>query len=81
LLGGVQALVDRVYLTAILVVLAASGIVSIIGSIMMLLHHWMPWWQVFGIVGLASILLAALLRRVLMPRDVPVFEMSTTRNN
>jgi hypothetical protein len=81
LVGAAQALVDRVYLTAILVVLAAAGIVSIIGSIVMLLHQWMPWWQVLGIVGLASMLLAAILRRVLMPRDVPIFQISTPRDN
>ncbi len=81
LVGAAQALVDRVYLTAILVVVAAAGIVSIIGSIMMLLHQWMLWWQVLGIVGITSILLAAILRRILMPRDVPVFQISTTRDN
>jgi hypothetical protein len=81
LVGAAQALVDRVYLTAILAVVAAAGIVSIIGSIMMLLHQWMPWWQVLGIVGITSILLAAILRRILMPRDVPVFQISTTRDN
>ncbi len=81
LVGAAQALVDRVYLTAILVVVAAAGIVSIIGSIIMLLHQWMPWWQVLGIVGITSILLAAILRRILMPRDVPVFQISTTRDN
>jgi len=81
LVGAAQALVDRVYLTAILVVVAAAGIVSIIGSIMMLLHQWMLWWQVLGIVGITSILLAAILRRALMPRDVPVFQISTTRDN
>ena len=81
LIGAAQALVDRVYLTAILVVLAAAGIVSLIGSIMMLLHQWMPWWQVFGIVGLGALLLAAILRRVLMPRDVPIFQISTPRDN
>ncbi len=81
LVGAAQALVDRVYLTAILVVVAAAGIVSIIGSIIMLLHQWMPWWQVLGIVGITSILLAAIFRRALMPRDVPVFQISTTRDN
>ena len=81
LIGAAQALVDRVYLTVILVVLAAAGIVSLIGSIMMLLHQWMPWWQVLGIVGIGSLLLAAILRRILMPRDVPIFQISTPRDN
>jgi len=81
LVGAAQALVDRVYLTAILVVVAAAGVVSIIGSIVMLMHQWIPWWQVLGIVGLGSILVAAILRRVLMPRDVPIFQISTPRDN
>jgi len=81
LVGAGQALVDRVYLTAILVVIAAAGIVSLIGSIVMLLHQWMPWWQVLGIVGLGSLILAAILRRILMPRDVPIFQVATSRDN
>jgi len=81
LVGAAQALIDRVYLTAILVVIAAAGVVSIIGSIVMLLHQWMPWWQVLGIVGVGSLLVAAILRRMLMPRDVPIFEISTPRDN
>ena len=81
LVGAAQALVDRVYLTAILVVLAAAGVVSLIGSIVMLLHEWMPWWQVLGIVGLGSLILAAILRRILMPRDVPIFQFATPREN
>jgi hypothetical protein len=81
LVGAAQALIDRVYLTAILVVIVAAGVVSIIGSIVMLLHQWMPWWQVLGIVGVGSLLLAAILRRILMPRDVPIFEISTPRDN
>ena len=81
LVGAAQALVDRVYLTAILVVVAAAGVVSLIGCIVMLLHLWMPWWQVLGIVGLASLLLAAILRRILIPHDVPMFQISTPRDN
>ena len=81
LVGAAQALVDRVYLTAILVVIAAAGIVSLIGSIVMLLHQWMPWWQVLGIVGLGSLIFAAILRRILMPRDVPIFQVATSRDN
>jgi hypothetical protein len=81
IIGAAQALVDRVYLAAILIVIAAAGVVSIIGSIIMLLHQWMPWWQVLGIVGLASIVIASVLRRVLMPPDVPVFQISSPRDN
>src|SRR5258708_17391749 len=57
LVGAAQALVDRVYLTAILVVIAAAGIVSLICIIVMLLHQWMPLWQVLGIVWPGSLIL------------------------
>ncbi len=78
---GAQALVDRVYLAAILIVVATAGVVSIVGSIILLLHQWMPWWLVLGIVGFASIVLAELLRRVLMPPKVPIFQISTPRDD
>jgi hypothetical protein len=81
IVGAGQALLDRAYVSAILIVIEAAGVVSIIGSIIMLLHQWMPWWQVLGIVGLASIVIASVLRRVLMPPDVPVFQISSPRDN
>jgi hypothetical protein len=81
IIGAAQALVDRVYLAAILIVIAAAGVVSIIGSIIMLLHQWMPWWQVLGIVGLVSLTIASILQRILMPPDVPVFQITSHRDN
>lgn len=75
IVGAARALVDRMYLASLLIVVAAAGVVSIIGSITLLLHEWMPWWQVLGIVGLASILLAEILRRALMRPEVPMVEM------
>jgi hypothetical protein len=81
IIGATQALVDRIYLAAVLIVVATAGVVSIVASIIFLLHQWMPWWQVLGIVGIASILLVEILRRVLMPPNVPVFQISTPRDN
>jgi hypothetical protein len=40
----------------------------------------MPWWQVLAIVGLASVLLAEILRRALMPRTVPIVKVATPRD-
>jgi hypothetical protein len=60
-------LVDRVYITAILVVFAAAGVVAMLSSVVLLLHHWMPWWQVLGAVGICAIVVAAVLRRALVP--------------
>jgi hypothetical protein len=81
IIGAAQALVDRIYLAAVLIVVATAGVVSIVASIIFLLHQWMPWWQVLGIVGIASILLAEIIRRVLMPPDVPIFQISTPRDD
>jgi hypothetical protein len=81
IIGATQALVDRIYLAAVLIVVATAGVVSIVASIIFLLHQWMPWWQVLGIVGVASILLAEILRRILMPPNVPIFQISTPRDN
>lgn len=65
-----NSLVDRVYIAAILIVLAAAGVVAMLGSVVLLLHHWMPWWQVLGAVGLFAIVVAAILRRTLIPPRV-----------
>ena len=63
-----NSLVDRVYIAAILIVLAAGGVVAMLSSVVLLLHHWMPWWQVLGAVGIFALVVAAVLRRALIPR-------------
>jgi hypothetical protein len=40
---------------AILAVLI-SGAICILSSAILLLHRWLPWWQAFGIAGLATLL-------------------------
>jgi len=62
-----NTLVGRVYIAAILIVLAAGGVVALLASVVFLLHQWMPWWQVLGMVGFCAILLAEILRRMLIP--------------
>jgi hypothetical protein len=62
-----NALVGRVYIAAILIVLAAGGVVALLASVVFLLHQWMPWWQVLGLVGVSSVLIAEILRRALIP--------------
>ena len=81
IIGAAQALVDRIYIAALLIVVAAVGVVAIIASIGLLLHEWMPWWQALGILGIALILLAEILRRALTHPDVPLVEISTPRDN
>src|SRR5579863_6167098 len=67
LFEAANKVVDRVYVAAILVVLAAGGVVAMLASVVLLLHHWMPWWQVTGVVGVFAIVVAAILRRALIP--------------
>jgi hypothetical protein len=67
IVGAAQSLIDRVYVAATLIVLAAAGVLALLSSVIMLLHQWMPWWQVLGVVGLAAIVAAEVLRRTLMP--------------
>ena len=66
-----NTLVDRVYIAAILIVLAAGGVVSILTGVVFLMHHWMPWWQVLGLVGVCAIVIAEVLRRTLIPVPSP----------
>lgn len=70
ILGAAQALVDRVYAASLLVALAASGVVAILASIALLLHNWMKWWQVLGLVGICAMIVAEALRRSLISSPV-----------
>jgi hypothetical protein len=63
LVEAAQSLLDRVYITSTLIVLAAAGVLGLLASIVLLLHQWMPWWQVLGAVGLCAIIAAEVLRR------------------
>ncbi len=67
IVGAAQALVDRVYIASTLIVLAGAGVIATLVSVILLLHHWMPWWQVLGMVGVAAVILAEVLRRTLIP--------------
>jgi hypothetical protein len=62
-----QTLLDRIYIVSTLIVLAAAGVVALLTSLVLLLHQWMHWWQVLGLVGVCAIIAAELLRRSLIP--------------
>src|ERR1700693_1171732 len=55
IVGAADTLLDRVYIASILIVLAAAGLVALVTSLVLLMHHWMPWWQVLGAVGLCAL--------------------------
>jgi hypothetical protein len=80
-IGVAQAFVDRLYIASIVMVLALAGVIAVVGSIGALLHQWLPWWQVCGIVGLGSLLLAAILKHTLMSSDVPFYELPPAREH
>ena len=78
--GVAQAFVERLYLVSIITVLAVVGVVTVIGGVMALLHTWLPWWQVFGVGGIGSLILAAVLKHTLMPSGVPFHELPRAGN-
>ncbi len=67
IVGAAQSLLDRVYVTSTLIVLAAAGVLALLGSVVLLLHQWLPWWQVLGLVGVSAVVTAEVLRRALIP--------------
>jgi hypothetical protein len=67
IVNAANTLLDRVYVASILIVLAAAGVVALVGSLVLLLHQWMRWWQVLGIAGILAIVAAEVLRRTLIP--------------
>ena len=67
IVNAATILLDRIYIASILMVLAAAGVIALISSLALLLHHWMPWWQVLGILGIVAIIVAEILRRTLIP--------------
>jgi len=67
IVNAATILLDRIYIASILMVLAAAGVIALISSLALLLHHWMPWWQVLGIVGIVAVGAAEILRRTLIP--------------
>lgn len=72
IVGAAQTLLGQVYLVSTLIVLAAAGVVALLASLVLLLHHWMPYWQVLGVVGVGAVVLAELLRRSLIPATVNI---------
>ncbi len=66
IVGAAQTLLGQVYLTSTLIALAAAGVVALLASLVLLLHQWMPYWQVFGLVGIGAIVVAEVLRRSLI---------------
>ena len=67
IVSAANTLLDRVYIVSALIVLAAAGVIALLSSVALLLHHWMPWWQVMGVVGVVAIVGAEILRRTLVP--------------
>ena len=80
IVSAANTLLDRVYIVSALIVLAAAGVIALLSSVALLLHHWMPWWQVMGVVGVVAIVGAEVLRRTLIPPP-SASGLSVTRPN
>ncbi len=67
IVAAAQTLLDRVYVVSTLIVLSAAGVVALLASLALLLHQWMRWWQVLGLIGVSALVVAEVLRRSLIP--------------
>lgn len=80
IVGAAEILLDRLYLASILVVLVAMGVVLLLASVALLLHHWMAWWQAAGLEGALTIILSEVLRRSLIPPSTAAASRSVTES-
>src|ERR1017187_5631937 len=53
------------YLTIIAVMI--SGAICILCAAILLLHQWLPWWQAFGIAGLATLVVGIVSHAAMRP--------------
>ena len=63
---------ERLYIQSILIVVAAVGMVTLFVSVALILHQWLRWWQVMGILGACLLVAAEVLRRALRPFNASV---------
>jgi hypothetical protein len=75
-----QTLLDRIYIASTLIVLAGAGIVALLASLALLLHQWMHWWQVLGLVGGCAIIAAELLWRSLTAATASQASLAVTQS-
>jgi hypothetical protein len=47
-----------------------SGAICILCSSILLLHQWLPWWQAFGIAGLATLVVGSASKAMMRPAEV-----------
>jgi hypothetical protein len=66
IIGAAHSLLDRVFLTSTIVVLAAAGVLALLASLILLLRLLMPMWLALGLVGVFATVAAEALRRVLI---------------
>ena len=57
------------HLTIIAVMI--SGAICILCASILLLHQWLPWWQAFGIAGLATLLVGIARHAIMKPSREP----------
>ena len=48
--------------------LIISGAICILAASILLLHQWLPWWQAFGIAGVATVVVAIVSNAAMRPQ-------------
>jgi Putative Actinobacterial Holin-X, holin superfamily III len=58
LAGLLSSTVDRAISGMLMVAASVAGGACLLVALILLLHHWLEWWQAVGVVGLVMVLLA-----------------------
>jgi hypothetical protein len=65
-----QAQISNTLAHLMIVALMISGAICILGAAILLLHQWLPWWQAFGIAGLAMLIVGIVGNSALKPHPL-----------
>ena len=62
--GTIEGQVENIFLTLAAVAVVIVGALCLVAALVGFLHQWMPYWQAFGAVGLAFVLLGIVMRLI-----------------
>ena len=65
--NALEARIANVLATLTMIVAMICGAICILSASILLLHQWLPWWQSFGIAGVASGLIGLASRAIMKP--------------
>jgi hypothetical protein len=67
--AALELQISRMVARLTLIAMLVSGALCILCAAIFLLHRWLPWWQAFGIAGLAVWLVGIASHVIMRPRE------------